>query len=340
MAISKSERLLNLVMCLMGTNRAVPREALRSVQGYPEATSDAAFQRMFERDKDELRAMGIPIETVTSASGEVIGYLIPRDDYRLPPAHVTTEQVLLLGLAARMWSRASLGRDAQTALRKIEAQAQGAFADPQPALNSRFHLDLQSGPSRGDEAIPIMWQAIGSRSAVSFEYAGLRDAVPHRRTIEPWGVLGRAGAWYVVGHDRERDDVRVFRTSRITSVPTLEPESGTYTIPEVSIADLVAAYAPTRGDSVATVRVRPGTGARLRLASTVVEQNQDANSAWDELHVRYDDPEAIAGQVAALGTDVQVIEPDVLRQVVVHRWQRVLEAHEPTIGSSSGHHEH
>ena len=87
MAIAKAERLMNLALCLLGTRRPLTKRELRaSIEAYIEASSDDSFNRMFERDKDDLRELGLVIETVENLDGD-IGYLARRDSNRLPPDH-------------------------------------------------------------------------------------------------------------------------------------------------------------------------------------------------------------------------------------------------------------
>lgn len=102
MAIAKAERLMNLALCLLGTRRPLSKRELReSVEAYLEAGSDDSFNRMFERDKDDLRELGLVIETVESLDGE-IGYLARRDSNRLPPITLDAEEAAALGLAAKV----------------------------------------------------------------------------------------------------------------------------------------------------------------------------------------------------------------------------------------------
>lgn len=86
MANSKVERLVNLVICLLSTRQFLTAEKIRaSVAGYDDSGSDEAFSRMFERDKNELRDLGIPLETgMPSRFSTVEGYRINRDAYELP----------------------------------------------------------------------------------------------------------------------------------------------------------------------------------------------------------------------------------------------------------------
>ena len=205
MATDRTERLLNLVICLLGARRPVSRAALREgIPGYGEAASDDAFERMFERDKDELRQMGIPIDTIVNSQGEVEGYLIDEDAYAMPAIDFDAAERAVLGLAARVWSEAALTAEAGAALRKIEA-----------ATGNRWSPLLPGRPGTGEEGLPVLWEAIRSRTVVRFAYLARGRAVAEERTVEPWATAHRAGAWYLVGRSRERDAGRVFRLSRI-----------------------------------------------------------------------------------------------------------------------------
>lgn len=117
MAIAKAERLMNLALCLLGTRRPLSKRELRgSIEAYVEAfglgdggpsSADDSFNRMFERDKDDLRELGLVIETVENLDGE-IGYLARRDSNRLPPVQLDAEEAAALGLAAKVWQQARL----------------------------------------------------------------------------------------------------------------------------------------------------------------------------------------------------------------------------------------
>jgi len=210
MAIDRTERLLNLVICLLGAERPVSRAALRaSIPGYAGDAGDDAFERMFERDKDELRQMGIPVETVVNSQGEVEGYLIDEDTYAMPDLDLDTSERAVLGLAARAWSEATLAAQASSALRKIEASTGARWA---PILAGR--------PTAGEEHLPLLWEAIRSRAPVRFDYLARGRDAAEQRTVEPWATVHRGGAWYLVGHSRERQAGRAFRLSRVTGAMT------------------------------------------------------------------------------------------------------------------------
>ncbi len=205
MATDRTERLLNLVICLLGAERPMSRSALRrSIPGYVDAASDEAFERMFERDKEELRQMGIPVDTVVNAQGEVEGYLIDEAAYAMPEVQFDAAERAVLGLASRVWSEAALAAEAGAALRKIEA-----------TTGARWSPLIPGRPEAGEEALPVLWEAIRSRTAVRFAYLARGRDEPEERIVEPWATAYRHGAWYLVGRSRERQAGRAFRLSRI-----------------------------------------------------------------------------------------------------------------------------
>src|SRR5258706_2069122 len=127
MAARRAERLVNLVICLLSTRQFISAERIRdAVPGYEAAdgspSTDEAFKRMFERDKAELRDLGIPLDTGRNShfdSDE--GYRISRRDYELPPIEFDPAEATAIGLAARLWQSATLGEPAPAALMKLRA---------------------------------------------------------------------------------------------------------------------------------------------------------------------------------------------------------------------------
>lgn len=302
MATDRTERLLNLVICLLGARRPVSRSALRdSIPGYSEAKSDDAFERMFERDKDELRTMGIPIDTMMNAQGEVEGYLIDEDDYAMPAVTLDAAELSVIGVAARLWTEAALLAQAGSALRKLEAITGERLEPP----------DLLAGRSvRGEEHLPVVWEALRLRNAVSFEYLARGRDMAERRVVEPWATVHRDGAWYVVGLSRERGDGRAFRLSRIVgTIDMLRERATAPTKAELEAA--VAAIADPPANGTARMRLPSRGGARLRDTA-----RQIGDDTWEIDYVDIDyliaqanesgatilaPQEAVDGQLAALG---------------------------------------
>jgi predicted DNA-binding transcriptional regulator YafY len=312
MAARRTERLLNLVICLLHTRSYLTAERIREmVAGYDDAPTDEAYKRMFERDKEDLRDLGIPLETGTnSAFDDEPGYRIARLDYALPEITLEPAEAAAVGLAARMWSSASMSEAATRALRKLEAT--GVEVAPLPE-------GLQPRVESGGTAFRTLAEAVHDGRVVTFGYRTAGAGEPATRTVEPWGVVWWHGRWYLVGHDKDRDATRVFRVSRITDEPKQVGAHGAVSRPEsVDLTAVVATYDAALPSSVAAVRVRAGRCLGLRrLASSAAAD--DAADGWDVLTVPYADPQRLADQVLPYGADAVVLDPVEVVDVVVHR---------------------
>lgn len=200
--IDRLERLTNLVATLLETRRPLTLdEIVELVPGYP--GDKAAYRRQFERDKETLRGIGIPVRVESvDGLGPEQGYRVPPDEYYLPALDLTPEEQAALHVAVTA-VRLEGGPAPAEALWKLggrEGEAAHALAA------------LPTVP-----ALPALFDAYRSRATVTFRY---RDALRH---VDPWGILFRRGHWYVVGHDHDRGERRSFRVDRIDG----EVEAGT-----------------------------------------------------------------------------------------------------------------
>lgn len=229
MAIAKAERLMNLALCLLGTRRPLSKRELRgSIEAYLEAGSDDSFNRMFERDKDDLRELGLVIETVESLDGDA-GYLARRDSNRLPPVALDAEEAAALGLAAKVWQQARLAGAASGALQKLRAagmpEAEDPYAVQHGALEPRIPVH--------EAAFEPLMLACRDRRPVAFDYRKANAARPEPRQVEPWTLECWRGHWYLAGWDRDRGAERVFRLSRIAGRVRSRAGAFTAEVPDV-----------------------------------------------------------------------------------------------------------
>lgn len=315
--VERTERLLNLVLCLMSTSRAISRgEIQRVVPGYVEASSDAAFERMFERDKDELRSMGVPVETVADHNGEVEGYRIPAEQYALPALDFTAPELAVIALAASVWDAAILGPVATTALRKIEV-GEGSLV--RPAAESRVSVQV----SAGDAALLPLMSALRERRAVTFGYRAAASTSDSKRRVDPWGVVSREGRWYLVAHDHDRAAVRVFRLSRITGVVTVSAQGQVHPAPAgTDMRDLVMNSQP-EDSARAQVRLASGAGAQLRRMSA------DPLGPFEAGTINVEAPTMthLVASVLAAGEAAEVVSPAAVRDLVVEGLTAVARSH-------------
>jgi proteasome accessory factor B len=308
----RTERLLNLLFALMASARPVPKSFLRdAIDGYRESPSDDAFERMFERDKDELRSMGVPVITVegSDGAGGIEGYRVAADDYALPEVGFTTDELAVLALAARVWERASLGPAAQRAVRKLEALGDGTLVDGPVGIETRI--------ATAEPAFPVLLDAVAARRVVTFDYRKQGAEAAESREVQPWGIASRRGHWYLVGYDTRRADARVFRLSRVVGLPRAGGPPGQYDVPDgVDTVGMIAAAAQDPASGTATIRVVPGRAHGLRRRAL-------GDPGAEVLEVPYADEEALAVELVGLGPDAVALGPDTLRAAVVRRLRLV-----------------
>jgi proteasome accessory factor B len=314
--VDRTERLLNLVVCLMAARYPVSRERIvASVPGYADAPSAAALERMFERDKDELRSLGIPIETMTDASGDVEGYQIPIDRYAMPPMEFSAEERGVLLIAAAVWQQAALGPLALQAVLKIQT------VDPGPAALLDEIPDAQL--SAADAAVLVLLRALRQRRRIRFDYRGATARAATRRDVDPWGLVTMDGAWYLVGFDHEREAPRVFRVSRMTGAVQITAQEQKHPVPSDENLARRVRMEPESDEAVsARVRVRAGAGARLRQLAGDHEPFADV-----ELLVPGSSLDHLAAEICAAGAAVEVLEPADLRALVHNRLLATSERH-------------
>jgi proteasome accessory factor B len=305
---------MNLALCLLAARRPLAKRELRtSIEAYLEVTSEDAFNRMFERDKDDLRELGMVIETVEGLDGEV-GYLARRDRNRLPPLTLDAEEAAALGLAARVWQQARLAGAASGALQKLRAAGMplaGGEAEAFSALEPRIPA--------GEAAFEPLMIACRERRVVTFDYRKSNAVHPETRQVEPWALECCRGHWYLAGWDRERRAERIFRLSRI--VGRVRSRSGRFTaeVPgQVAVRESVLRWAGEDATAQARIRLRAGAGYPLRARATRLGSR---GPEWDELEIPYG--HGLGAWLAEFGPDVIVLEPAELRADVIDRLRAV-----------------
>ena len=316
MSRRKTERLLSLVVCLLSARRYLTAAQIRqAVPGYPESFD--AFKRMFERDKDELRELGIPLETgVNPGTDDEPGYRISRQAYELPDIRLEPDEAAVLGLAARVWRRAELAGAAEGALLKLRAAGIEAEDVSQPGIEPRLQT--------GEAAFGPLWEAVRDRRPVTFGYLAPGRSMTQQRQLEPWGVVNRRGRWYVVGRDRDRREQRVFRLSRIAGEVKFTAPAGSVSVPPG--IDVRAAVRDWDGEGppqhTCRLRIRSGAGHGLRRHAVSV--TPDLRAGWDLVEVHYTDTGWWSEHIASFGADVIVEDPVDLREAVIGRLKGVL----------------
>ena len=310
MSQRKLERLMNLLIMLLTARRPLTVEEIRGLHpAYGQADSEA-FRRMFERDKDELRDLGVPLETAFVDAWEVEqGYIVRRAAYELPEISLEPDEAAAVALAARLWQSAGLAEASRSALLKLRAAGVAAEAVDVAGVEPRVES--------ADAAFEPVLTATRARQPITFDYrtGGAGPAV--RRSLEPWGVVHRRGRWYVVGHDRDRAATRVFRLSRIVGEVAVDGTIGEVSVPDgIDLASQVAELETETAGGVAVLRVRSGTSWELRRTATACAVTDDG---WEQCDVPMGDVDRLADAVVGHGPDVVVLTPPELVDAVVLR---------------------
>jgi proteasome accessory factor B len=202
------------------------------------------------------------------------------------------------------------------ALLKLRAAGIAVDADDRTGFEPRVEAT--------EPAFEPLLAATRDGASVTFDYRTGSGAAPTRRHLDPWSVVSWHGRWYVVGHDRDRDAVRVFRLSRVAGQVR---RAGPARVPAPDDLDprrvVAQVEPPSRPQATARLRVRSGTAASLRrLAGPDARRGGEG---WDVVEVPYADLERTAEWLAGYGRDVVVVAPDDLREAVVGRLRAVAE---------------
>jgi proteasome accessory factor B len=309
------ERLLNLVGLLLETSTPLTFEQIRRVlEPYGQANPDSA-KRMFERDKDVLREYGVPLELVdVDVWGTEQGYVIPKEKYYLPEIEFEPNELVALLVAAQ-----SGGQDpaAESGARKLLYGADGGV------LAGLGGGPLASGSDARSNLVHAAAEATQGLRRIRFTYRTSQGKTSDR-DVDAWAMVFRAGHWYLVGHDRERDDVRAFRLSRIVGEIA---DTGTGSAPpenfraadHVDTGPWVAA-----GDDRAEVLFSPTrawVAASQFPGATEIGTDEEGRVVME---IPMADEEAFAAMLLEYGPDAVVRSPHSLREAVVSRLEAVL----------------
>jgi proteasome accessory factor B len=298
-------------MALLASKRYLTKsEIFESVAGY--SGSQESMDRMFERDKDDLRTLGITIEvgSLDAFFEDELGYRIRPESYELQAPSISPQELAVLSLAARTWQNSFFSEGAQRALRKLESL--GIPTDPELAKNPVLTFDEKNAQ------FDVIWEALEKRRNLQFTYQSLQFAADSsltptaQRTVSPYAITLHKGSWYIGGYDNLRDAIRIFKLSRISGEIRAIGKAQSFEVPEGF--DILSHLGSHHEDPVqATFRVRKGRALSLREGGVVTS----LDSEWDVIIKFFDFPNEIISTALWFGADVILLEPKFLRQEVV-----------------------
>ena len=318
MNVRKSERLLNLLIMLLVQRHFVPKERIRALL-YADSSTDA-FEKMFERDKEELRSLGVPIEVgqMDAYFDDEPGYRIRPDEFALPEIDLEPDEAAIIGLATKVWEHARLAEATTDVVRKLTALGVPVDVSALDIVQPRLSAD--------EPAFDVFFEAVQERSAVEFDYVRSGQSEVTSRRLHPWGVARYSGRWYVVGHDLDRGAERVFRLSRVQGTARKVGPPGAYDVPlGTDVSEVARRLAPAPTAERLVVLARAGTGLPLRRDADEVIPGvvgPDDRTEWHRLVLNRSST-GLADELLGYGADVYVEEPERLRQAVVERLSAV-----------------
>jgi proteasome accessory factor B len=319
-AVPVEERLFSLVLALLATESGLTKnEILSTVQGYRQrfrsGGDNANLERQFERDKDDIRDLGVPLETLDSpgdaGNNQTLRYRIPKGAYELPhDVAFSPEETALLNLAAMVWREGSLSGESRRALLKLRSL--GVTAD-EPLLGYAPRIRLR------DAAFDPLDAAIRRNVRVRFQYLKPGEDRATNRDVIPLALVQYQGRWHLSAEELDGER-KVFLLRRI--VGTVTPGRA-ITMPAGDHAgEALAGLEEVWERNVAQLEVVPGSDAATRLA------NRDgAVVTGDRARVHFVDINILADEVSGFGPEVVVISPPELRDAVVSRLHAVVSAH-------------
>lgn len=298
MSSQKTERLINLTLALLASKRYLSKaEIFRNIPGYE--GSPETKERMFERDKDDLRSLGIQIDVnnFDPLFEDEQGYLIKSDSFQFAENEFTKEELLLLTMAANLWHDSAVEIDSQNALLKIQSLSGPVENDMTTTPTLRITEDWQ--------LLVSIFTAVQNKQILEFSYRG------KKRQVNPYGLYSSKGFWYLIAF--EINVIKSFKLVRIEGEVDLIGEKDAF---EKPVNFNVGNFLKEESNSVSLVsklQVRKGAALSLRNKFTV----KDLDSEWDLMDIPYTNEQELLEMVLWHGTDLKLIEPAALRQLLV-----------------------
>ena len=300
MSDQKTERLINLTLALLSSKRYLTKsEIFNNVAGY--SGSPETMERMFERDKDELRNLGIRIEVraLDPLFEDDQGYLIDSNTFQINPNDFSQEEIFLLTMAANLWHGSALQKDSKAALLKIQS------LDGLVATNTVASPVIED--NEDSKKLLLIFDAVERFITLEFEYKGTI------RQVKPYGIYTRRGFWYLAA--QENDVVKSFKVVRIGQQIRATSKAQAFDKPsEFKLsAFLEDINSPTT--SKAEVRIRKNQALALRKRHKV----EEVDSEWDKLFIDYIFEEDLIESLLWYGSNLVVISPTSIRDQIINR---------------------
>ena len=299
MADLKSERLINLTLALLSVKRYLKKqEIFKVVEGY--SGSFESMDRMFERDKADLRNLGIEIEVgeVDPLFEDEPGYRIRESDYYLNLPELSSSELALIAMASEMWRIEGRNSEVQSFVTKMHSLGIPTDRGIQQPVN----FQLRSLPRYFDS----IQKALTESRVLKFHYR--QD--PKVRVIEPYRLFVWQGSWYLIGLDVNLSEIRTFKLDRIKELVEIGKEDSQFQVPtDFKVND----HLPSEVElEKVIIRVTKGEANLIRSMGIIVDSNEN----FDDIEISFKSSRAILNVILWHGSSVEVLSPPELRDEI------------------------
>lgn len=307
MAVDKNTRLVNLVIALLATKRYLTKSQIyKAVSGYE--GNDEAKDRMFERDKEELRALGVQIEmkSIDPFFDDELGYRIHPDRYKFDLGPLTPEEVTVLAVAAEAWRESALKDIANST--SIRLESLGIVSD-------FSELPLAPAIHNVPEQFSELLDALNLNRTIEIHYVNQSDEIELKR-IEPLGIYSRNAKWYLYAIDTLKDDFRSYRLDRIEG--SIKRLNKNFTPREFKLPD---EHFP--GIDVA-LEIRRDYAHELIAKSKIIEEMDE----WILVHTHFESTVEAVSEILRYSPNVKVDEPSEIKDLIKEALAELIAIHE------------
>jgi proteasome accessory factor B len=307
MADKKAERLINLTLALLATKRYLKKqEIFRTVHGYEGEIS--SMERMFERDKSDLRELGIEIQVgdLDPLFDDEPGYRIIQSNYSLKLPELTPREVAIFSIAGNLWNDSVLATEAQSGLRKLESLGIPNSMD--------LSLQVQYRYEPPGSNLNLVQQAISQKRAITFNY---ENSGRKERSLNPYQIFLWRGFWYLLGEDLHDVTIKIFKFARILGDVTQSTKSKTYEIPnDIDLNKYISKYSPNR--DTARIAIRIGEAQILRNQAEFITTSGDE----DIFEIAFESESELFSRILWHGSSVRLISPPELVTSLVSKLEK------------------
>jgi predicted DNA-binding transcriptional regulator YafY len=324
----RADRLLSILLVLQVHRRVTARELAQRLE---------VSERTIQRDMEALSTVGIPVIS-ERGSGGGWGLL---EEYRTNLTGLSENEIqaLFLTRPSRLLADLGLSQASEAAFIKLLAALPSIARHNAESARQRFYIDA-TGWRTPEEAVPclsVLQEAVWQERRLVFSYQ--RDGGLVERLVNPLGLVAKGSIWYLVA--QVEGDIRTYRVSRIR-----EARVTTEAFVCPADFDLAAYWEQATADFKSTLpryfvvlRASPAILPYLRNAgyySHLERLGEQGAAGWTTVYMRFDVESAARMCLAGLGPDVEVLEPQELREQILELARRTVAFYErATVGTGS-----